>query len=89
MNNSETISNMGKAHYLANLPNTYYKNNIFESDAIVEEGEKYDTETYLTELKNWLQLVIQNKGNMKTKYTTQKIWEIVADYTFKSLEYKN
>ena len=72
MNNSETISNMGKAHYLANLPNNYYKNNIFESDAIVEEGEKYDTETYLTQLKNWLQLVIQNKGNMKTKYNYSK-----------------
>ena len=72
MNNSETISNIGKAHYLANLPNNYYKNNIFESDAIVEEGEKYDTETYLTQLKNWLQLVIQNKGNMKTKYNYSK-----------------
>jgi len=56
------------AQYLSKLPEDYFINNIFNKDEIKEDGTKYDTKTYIKNVKTWLNKIIATKGTIKTSY---------------------
>jgi len=70
MNESINIKN---AQYLNNLSDDYFINHIFNKDEINEDGNKYDTLTYIKNVKLWLNKIIDSKGTLKSSYKYSSI----------------
>lgn len=67
MNFNESI-NLDNAMYLSKLTDDYFIDNIFDKDEIQQDGSKYDTKTYIKNVKTWLNKIIASKGTIKTNY---------------------
>ncbi len=67
MNFNESI-NLDNAIYLSQLTDDYFIDNIFNKDEVQEDGNKYDTKTYIKNIKTWLNKIIASKGTIKTNY---------------------
>ena len=67
MNFNESI-NLDNAMYLYQLTDDYFIDNIFNKDEVQEDGNKYDTKTYIKNIKTWLNKIIASKGTIKTNY---------------------
>lgn len=70
--NFQEIVNVNNAKYLLNLPDSYWSKNIFNNEEQDQDGHKYTEEQYIINCRQWLKLVIRNKGNLKSEYKFSK-----------------
>jgi len=73
MKTFEESINLNNGLYLSKLNYEYFINNIFNKEETTEDGQEYDTLTYIKNLKLWLNRVIPNKGINTTSYKFSSI----------------
>ena len=64
--------NVANAEYLLKLPNDYIKDEIYNKDETNESGDTWDFDTYIDNLKKWLNVIIKKKGVLNQKYKYSK-----------------
>ena len=64
--------NVANAEYLLKLPSDYIKDEIYSKDEVNESGDVWDFETYIDNLKKWLNVIIKKKGVLNQKYKYSK-----------------
>ena len=64
--------NIANAEYLLKLPSDYIKDEIYKKDEVNESGDTWDFDTYIDNLKKWLNVIIKKKGVLNQKYKYSK-----------------
>jgi len=64
--------NIERAEYLLKLPSDYIKDEIYNKDEVDESGDVWDFDTYIDNLKKWLNIIIKKKGVLNQKYKYSK-----------------
>ena len=64
--------NIANAEYLLKLPSDYIKDEIYNKDEVNESGDVWDFDTYIDNLKKWLNVIIKKKGVLNQKYKYSK-----------------
>jgi len=61
-----------KAKYILNLPNDKIESEMYDPEETNQQGDKWDTENYITRIKRFLKLAVLQKGQVKQHYKFSK-----------------